>query len=139
MTFFSKADNVETLASSAYLNEFKANENNRINEIIRFCNSHFKQEITLQQVADLCYLTQPSFCRYFKAHTKTTFLDYLTNLRISYAKKRLLENELDTVFKIAIESGFKNLSNFNKSFKIKTGITPKAYRSQFAHALALIN
>ena len=86
------------------------------------------RDISMPEVAELCHMTPQSFCRFFKARTKSTFIDFLNDIRISHARKLLIESEEQTIAEIAYLCGYKNLSNFNKLFKIKTKLTPKEYK-----------
>ena len=60
-----------------------------------------------------------------------SFVNCLNDIRISVVSKRLIEEPTRTVSEIAFESGFSNLSNFNRVFKKKKGMTPQEYRSIF--------
>ena len=67
----------------------------------------------------LCHLTTAAFCRYFKKSTHYTFTDFLNQFRINQSKKLLLQDK--TVTEACYESGFENISYFNKTFKKFTG------------------
>ena len=63
----------------------------------------------------------------FKELLNTTFINYLNELRLSRAA--LLLSTTDTpVIEVAGKSGFNNISNFNRAFKMYYGITPSKYR-----------
>jgi transcriptional regulator GlxA family with amidase domain len=57
-------------------------------------------------------------------------VQYLTEVRIGMSCKLLIENKL-SVHQIAFESGFVNMSNFNRAFKLTKGMTPLFYRKSF--------
>ena len=57
-----------------------------------------------------------------------TCIEYLNQYRLEMASRQLTETELP-VTSIALESGFNNISYFNRVFKKKFGVTPKEYRS----------
>lgn len=109
------------------LNEF---DGNRMNQIYQFIISSFKESITLADVARIANMTPPAFCKYFKIKTKKNFSYFLNEVRISYACKLLIEKNLD-ILQICFESGFNNLSNFNRQFKRITKMNPTQYKSQF--------
>jgi AraC-like DNA-binding protein len=67
-------------------------------------------------------LVPNSFCRYFKSRTGKTFTQFLTEIRVGYACKYLIENKL-SIKQLYFESGFKNSTSFYKSFKEITGKT----------------
>lgn len=118
----------EALASITYKNSYDTKDNHKIDEVFLYLNKNFMRDISMPEVAELCHMTPQSFCRFFKNRTKTTFVDFLNDIRISHARKLLIESEEQTIAEIAYLCGYKNLSNFNKLFKIKTKLTPKEYK-----------
>jgi transcriptional regulator GlxA family with amidase domain len=71
-----------------------------------------------------------AFCRFFKLRTNKTFSYFLNELRIKHACDLLLNTD-KTVAQISGESGYHNMTNFNKFFKEITALTPSAYREKF--------
>ena len=59
-----------------------------------------------------------------------SFKSYLIRLRIGYSCKLLTDESLN-ITQIAYESGFENISNFNRQFKKEKGCTPREYRRNF--------
>jgi AraC-like DNA-binding protein len=118
----------EALASITYKNSYDTRDNHKIDEVFLYLNKNFMRDISMPEVADLCHMTPQSFCRFFKTRTKSTFIDFLNDIRISHARKLLIESDDQTIAEIAYLCGYKNLSNFNKLFKIKTRLTPKEYK-----------
>nr|WP_238354330.1 AraC family transcriptional regulator [Fulvivirga marina] len=99
----------------------------RLNDIYQFTMNEFHREITLEEVADVSNMTVPSFCRYFKKRTRKTYIEFLTEMRVSYACKLLQKEDL-SITGVCHLSGFNNLSNFNRKFKKITGYTPTVFR-----------
>lgn len=99
----------------------------RINRVYEYTIANFCHNISLQQVAEIAGLTEASFCRYFKAHTRKTYIEFLNEIRVGYACKLLITTNYD-VAQISYEGGFATLSNFNRRFKQVTGFTPTQYR-----------
>jgi AraC-like DNA-binding protein/quercetin dioxygenase-like cupin family protein len=102
----------------------------RINSICSYTLAHFKREISLEEIAGVGNLSTTSFCRYFKLMTHQKYFDFLTQVRIGYACRLLIDNKLSTAV-ICFESGFYNLSNFYRHFKKHTGMTPLTYKNAF--------
>lgn len=115
-----------TLSSSGFISAIENSDSERINKVFDFILQNFTKVIRLEEISALVNLTPTSFCRYFKQHTQKTFSRYLNEVRISYACKLLREGNL-TITGIAYESGFQNLSNFNRQFKKIRGKNPGAY------------
>ncbi|MDP1816337.1 MAG: AraC family transcriptional regulator [Leadbetterella sp.] len=88
---------------------------------------NFKEPVSVEDLAQKVNLTKAAFCRYFKARTQKTFVEYLMQVRINHACKLLKETDL-SVLEICYESGFNNLSNFNRQFLKLTKQNPKAFR-----------
>lgn len=109
--------------------ETQTKENDRINLIFNYVKEHYRETISLEEMADLIHMTVPSFCRYFKKFTHKTFVQFVNEYRMVHASKLLSENEL-SVTEVCFESGFNNFSHFNKSFKNFTGMNPSEYRNE---------
>jgi AraC-like DNA-binding protein len=115
------------LASDSYQNVLSKKFESRINKVCSYLQLHFSESISLKQVADLVYMSESNFCKFFKKATSTTFSDYLNDLRINEACHLLLYSE-DTVSKIAQECGYESLSYFNRVFLRKMNLTPSVFR-----------
>ncbi len=102
----------------------------RINKIYAYVIEHYTQDIHLETAAHLTNMTETAFCRYFKKITKKTFLDLVTEFRIKHACN-LLNSTDKQVAEVCFESGFGNISHFNKQFKVVTGYSPLNYRKMF--------
>lgn len=130
---------LDTLASTSdyrilnagkYYLQTQVEDNERINLIFNYVKDHFKEQITLEQVADLANMRVPSFCRYFKKITNKTFTQFVNEYRITHSLKLLAEQPL-SITEICFESGFNNFSYFNKTFKEYTQKSPSQYRKEF--------
>ena len=115
------------LSSPLYMGLSQRRDFEKINRVYEFVFHHFQEPIKLEQVAQLVNLTPAAFCRYFKQKTRKTFNEYLKQVRIGFACKRLVETS-DNISEICYESGYNNLSHFNQQFKQLKGLTPRAYR-----------
>ena len=108
----------------------KDNDADRLNRIFHFVFSHLQEEIRLEQVAEVAHLSPNGFCRFFKRKTRKSFFRFLIEARISKSRELLRESEM-TIAQCAYESGFNNLSHFNREFVVAMGMTPRQYRVQF--------
>lgn len=118
--------NPELLSSPGFISSLDIKENYKINVAYKFIIDNFKGHISLEQVAAKLHMTPSSFSRYFRKRTHKTFVEYLNEVRVGYSCKLLMENEYN-VSEIAYESGFENISHFNKQFKKTTALTPREY------------
>lgn len=126
----SQSTDYQILASENFNIKPDDAENERMRKILEFTLDNFQNEVEINEVADLANLTVPSFCRYFKARTRKTYIDYLHEIRVGHARKLLIDNKL-SISQIGLECGFQNLSNFHRIFKKQVGLTPLAYRKHF--------
>ena len=127
----SAADTCQPLCSPGFINAFGKGENKRMDIVYEYIIDNFKEEISLDKIASLTNMNKSSFCRYFrKVHNKTLTL-YINEFRIGYACKLLLERQFN-ISEICFESGFKNISNFNRQFKEIMGLSPSGYRNKYA-------
>ena len=118
------------LDSRPLSNHFVGKEQARMNIIYRYIEEYYRHPVDINQVAALTHLTTAAFCRYFKKITRMTFTDFLNQYRINQAKKLLLHDK--NVTEACYESGFENLSYFNKTFKKLAGENPSAFRRRHA-------
>ena len=122
---------IEPLSSSIFVNSIDAGQNHRMNQIYKYVMEHFRDQISVDQIASEIYMTTTSFCRFFKKRTNKSFIQYVNDIRIGYACKLLLQENYN-ISQIAYESGFDNLSNFNKHFKKIKNITPSRFISRIS-------
>lgn len=98
-----------------------------IRKAIDYIQGHFNKKITLEDMAVSAGMNPKYFCSYFKKHTHTTPVTYVTMLRIRHAKLLLREKNL-SVLDVALSCGFDHVSFFIRQFKKATGQTPGQYR-----------
>ncbi len=98
-------------------------------QILKFIEQHYSEPLSIKKLADSVGFSQSHFMKFFKNTFGTSFTAYLNNYRLTMASRRLLISE-DSVLSVASESGFDNLSYFNRKFKERFGITPREFRQQ---------
>jgi AraC-like DNA-binding protein len=98
-----------------------------INRIFEYSMNNFKHKITIEEVAALTNKSISAFCHYFKKVTKVSYINFLTQIRISHACELLKTSNL-TITEICYESGFNNWSNFSKHFNKYCQMSPSKYR-----------
>ena len=116
------------LRKNDYTAQSSADDKNSdaIKRAIVFMELHFREDISLADVAREAGYNQTYFSEVFKKATGETYTKLLTRLRLSYAKM-LLSNGF-SVSEACFGSGFKSLSNFLEVFKKKYKIPPSDYR-----------
>lgn len=101
----------------------------RMNVIYDYVLQNYRKTVSLKEVAKRVNMSTSAFCRYFKLRTKKNFLLFVTEMRISHSCKLLLEGDV-TIALISVKSGFNNVSNFNRHFKLITGTSPLKYKQE---------
>jgi AraC-like DNA-binding protein len=101
-----------------------------INLVYKYLTNNFHRNIKLIEIANYVNFTPNTLCTYFKRSTQSTIFDCLANIRISYACKLLVNSDL-TITQIAYDSGYGNISHFNKQFLMQTSLTPTVYRDSY--------
>lgn len=120
--------------SSPYYNAVDSSmEAQKINKVFDYIFKNFQEEISLKTVAGILPLSPAAFCRYFKARTNRTLIDFVKEVRIGHAAKLLLEKK-HNVTEACYQSGYNNLSNFNKHFKEVKGLSPRDFVKQYSTA-----
>ncbi len=93
--------------------------------------NYSNQNITLPLVAEQVCLSPNHFSAIFSQECNTTFIEYLTNVRIEHAKQLIKNTEMKG-YDIAYECGFSDPHYFSYIFKKNTGLTPREYKSSSA-------
>lgn len=118
------------LASQGYVNSLRNVENKTLDTIHAYIFNNFNKSITLEDVAKVANMNTSAFSRFFKRVNRKTFSRYLAEIRIGYACKLLLENKYN-ISGVCYESGFQNISNFNRQFKLIMNKTPSSYLKEY--------
>ena len=130
----SNASEYTLLANEGYSNLLKETETGRMNNVHAYVMKNFREKITLDEVAAIANMSPTSFSRYFKMHANKTFSDFLTEIRIGYSCKLLVEKKI-SIAEACYESGFNTLSNFNRQFKEVTHHSPLEYRKKYLETI----
>ncbi|MGJ8737170.1 AraC family transcriptional regulator [Zobellia laminariae] len=122
----SKQENYQLLSSTSFVNAFQKADNSRMDKIYAYVFENFNDGISASDVAKMTGMNKSAFSRFFKKTHKKSFTRYLNEIKVGYACRLLLENK-ESITSIAYLSGFNNISNFNRQFKIIHGLAPSAY------------
>ena len=117
------------IASAVYSQPVKTKKIDRLQRVLNFLESRWREPVTLTEAAEVAALHPQSMSRFFRKHLGVTFQAYVVQLRVRRAAQALLESDRKVV-DIAFDCGFNNLANFNRSFHSAYGQTPSAYRKR---------
>jgi len=129
LVYLSTSKDLEPILSRAFTAN-NSNDTDKIDTVFQFILKNYKKEIYIEEIAEKLNMSIASFSRYFKHHTRKTFSNYVTEIRISHACRLLMEGNY-SISEICYHSGFENLSNFYRHFKKHTGLIPKEYKGRF--------
>lgn len=107
--------------------ETQGKKDRALRRVTEYINDNFCNLLTLDVIAEHTNLSRYYISHLFKELLNTTFIDYLNDLRLSRAALLLSTTNIP-VIEIAGKSGFNNISNFNRAFKMYYGTTPSKYR-----------
>jgi AraC family transcriptional regulator len=90
-------------------------------------HSRFSENLTINEIAELVGRHPVHLAREFRKHFHSTIGEYIRQLRVDFAFKKLSASNL-SLTEIALDAGFSHQSHFSKTFKLVTGKTPSEYR-----------
>ena len=91
-------------------------------------DGYVQQGLTIKELSEILYTNRTYLSAYIKTTYKMTFREWITGLRLEYAKNILKEHPEINIQKLAESSGFLSRSNFIKSFTEKEGCTPGKWK-----------
>jgi len=133
----SKFDNARELASSAFAKVEVESDSKRILKVKNYIDDHYKDEMSLEQLANLVGMTPTAFSRYFKLRTGKNLSEYIVDIRLGHAARRLVDTT-DSVSEICWTCGFNTLSNFNRLFRKRKGCSPTEFREKYQKTKIII-
>ncbi len=133
----SKFDDARELASSSFAKVEVVSESKRILKVKNYIDEHYKDDLSLEQLADLVGMTPTAFSRYFKQRTAKNISEYIVDIRLGHAA-RLLVDTSDSVSEICWATGFNTLSNFNRLFRKRKGCSPTEFREKYQKTKVIV-
>lgn len=135
LNILAETEEIETISPGyTFSHLYNVSEMERLEKIYTYVMGHYRENISLEQMASLSNLSITSFCRYFKKMTNKSFFEFLIEVRISNVCKGLMKERLPLEI-LSSECGFQNVSNFYRHFKKVTGMTPFTYKQSTSSGL----
>jgi AraC-like DNA-binding protein/mannose-6-phosphate isomerase-like protein (cupin superfamily) len=128
------SDDCKPIASPGFATQTSLFDQERMDRVFQFLNSRLGDTIRLSEAARMLNLSEGAFSRFFRQHTGKTFPQFVNELRVGRACSLLIEDNLN-VTEVAGQSGFPNLSNFNRQFLKLKGLSPRDFRCQVRRRL----
>jgi len=130
MDIIGRSESNISLSSKEYLKMRFTTSSKRIATIHEYLMNNYREDIDLRRIAELVNMAEGSLCRFFRMNMGKTLFEYLNQIKIEFACKLLMDQDLG-VLEVCLDSGFNNLSHFNKQFKRTIGMPPSEYRKRF--------
>ena len=130
MDIIGKSETNVPLASKEYLTSRFTTGNKRIEVIHNYLMNNYLEDVNLKNLSALVNMAEGSLCRFFKMNMGITLFEYLNKIKTDFACKLLMNKDLG-ILDVCLDSGFNNISHFNKQFKKITGVPPSEYRKRF--------
>lgn len=111
----------------ALLLEADSDTNNVIDTGLTYMNENYHQDISLQELSEMCHISQQHFCRVFRMETGMRPMEYLAQKRMLEAKV-LLHTTNRSIAEIGRQTGYRDPTYFGMVFKKYEGISPSQYR-----------
>ncbi len=103
-----------------------------VNQATAYIEEHYAQKLTLQEVADKCYVSQWHLSKLINKYTGNTFYELLNNVRIEKAKALLNDPKLK-IGDIVDMVGYSDAAHFSRVFKRIVGVSANEYRNSMEY------
>lgn len=133
----SKFDDAHELASSTFAKVEVNSDSRRVLKVKDYINTHINDNLRLELLADLVGMTPSAFSRYFKLRTGKNLSEYIVDIRLGQAARRLVDTT-DSISEICWDCGFNTLSNFNRLFRKRKGCNPTEFREKYQKTKIII-
>jgi AraC-like DNA-binding protein len=121
----------KSLTNLSFEGQADFHNSERIEKVYNYVKNNYGSKITIEDAAATINMTVISFSRLVKKRTGKTFTEFVNELRLGHATRKLIETN-NNVSEICFDCGFNNISNFNRIFKKKQNCTPSEFRENFA-------
>lgn len=122
-------ENFALSSSNQHREEKKEESDDRVQEIFAYIRNNYRQNISLDDIAQQLYLSTTYVSKYIKQKCGINFVALLNSVRLSHAMEDMMYSD-ESIMKIALENGFASVAAFNKLFKETYHQTPSEFRRQ---------
>ncbi len=123
---------IEKSKSTMDVDEFKIDEySEKFSVVLKYIDNNYMYDISLDQLADVAGYSKYHFSRIFKQYNSMSYLQYINARRTKAAEHLLMDPEMP-ITEVAMRSGFKSLTTFNRIFKEIKHCTPTDFKKLYA-------
>ena len=115
------------IKKNPFIKEVSSPDRERLKEVLQEISARISENISVADMAEFCGWSSSHFMRWFKKMTGDSFASYVNDKRLTGAAEALRRTN-DKILTVSQDVGFSNLSNFNRQFKKRYGVTPREYR-----------
>ena len=133
----SKYDDARELSSSAFAKVSIESDSRRVLKVKNHIATHITDDLRLENLSSMIGMTPSAFSRFFKLHTGKNLSEYIVDIRLGNAARRLIDTT-DTVSEICYCCGFNTLSNFNRLFRKRKGCSSTEFREKYCKTKVII-
>jgi len=130
LQILSQERNYQYLASENFSSKISDRGEDRTQKVIDYISNNYTKDISLDDLAQVAYMTTNSFCRFFKNRTGKTAFQFIREFRINKACQMLINGE-KTIAEICYDTGFNSFSSFNRIFKNMKSISASEYKNKY--------
>lgn len=124
------SEDASVLSTSSFANVEVSSDSRRITRVEQEIDKNYNKDLSLEYLAEIAGMTPTAFSRFFKKRTSRTLTDYIIDIRIGHAARKLVDTSM-SISEICYQCGFNNISNFNRAFKRKKKCSPKVFRENY--------
>lgn len=126
----SQSNHYHVLCEQGFDYDLNYTQNDRINTVYKYIEKHYREKISLVDIASQVNMTEETFSRFFSKSMKKSFFEFLNEYKINKACRLLIETDKQ-VTEVCYASGFESIPFFYRQFKKFKNCQPKNYRSNF--------
>lgn len=130
LQILAETKDVETICSAEYAHDLNENQLGRIKVVYDHIMDNFKAEVKIKEIADKLNISEAAFYKFIKKQTKKTYTQIINEFRVNHASKLLMNSE-KPIAQICFESGYNNISYFNRKFKEIMHQTPHDFKNNY--------
>ena len=130
LKYLSETADAKVICPNLPSDELSISNLERIRIVYDYIMENFNTDIKVSTVADMINLSEAGFYKFFKKHANKNFTRVINEFRINHAGN-LLQDSSKTIAQVAFESGYNNISHFNRTFKKIMGKKPKEFRDAY--------
>lgn len=105
-----------------------------ITNLLTYINTHIQEDLSLEQLSEVCNIEKCYLCKLFKTATGSTIWQYIVAKRIALSKQ-LLSQKNSSIQDVCFDSGFNSYAHFSRTFKSIVGMSARDYQKNISSIL----